>query len=94
MCLCGMLASDFDTLPRPVRKGVREFFDENEEWLGRVLEEGRRSGRLRFTGTVQTRARLVLSALEGAMLVARSYGEVARFESVAERLIADLEGRS
>jgi len=33
---------------------------------------------------------LLLSSREGAMLVARSYGEVARFESAAEKLLADL----
>jgi len=33
----------------------------------------------------------VVSSLEGAMLVARSYDDVQRFESNAERLFADLE---
>src|SRR5437763_12292968 len=27
MCLCGMLAADYSTLPRPMRDGVKEFFD-------------------------------------------------------------------
>jgi len=92
MCLCGMLASDFETLPRPVRRGVKEFFEENEAWLSHVLEQGRRSGRLHFAGTAAVHARMILSTLEGAMLVARSYAEPARFDSVAERLFADLEG--
>lgn len=91
MCLCGMLASDFETLPRPVRKGVKAFFDDNEAWLAEVLEGGRRSGRLRFAGPAHVQGRLVLSTLEGAMLVARSYGEPARFDAVAERLFAGLE---
>ena len=93
MCLCGMLASDLGTLPRPMRKGVKAFFDDNEKWLGRVLEEGRKSGGLRFEGPSRLHARLVLSSLEGAMLVARSYEDVSRFESVAERLFEDLEAR-
>ena len=29
MCLCGMLASDYATLPKPMRERVRHFFDEN-----------------------------------------------------------------
>jgi len=94
MCLCGMLASDLGTLPRPMRTGVKGFFDDNEAWLGRVLEEGRKSGVLRFGGSARAHARLVLSSLEGAMLVARSYEDVSRFESVAERLLEDLEARS
>jgi len=92
MCLCGMLASDFQTLPRPVREGVRAFFDENEAWLARVLEQGRTDQVLRFDGPAHLAARLVLSSLEGAMLVARSYDDVARFESVAQRVVADLGG--
>ena len=91
MCLCGMLASDLETLPRPVRRGVKEFFDENEAWLVEVLEHGRKAGRLRFGGSAAVHARMILSTLEGAMLVARSYAEPARFDVVAERLFADLE---
>jgi hypothetical protein len=34
---------------------------------------------------------MVVSSLEGAMLVARSYGDVQRFESAAARLFADME---
>src|SRR5262245_20142750 len=91
MCLCGMLASDIDTLPRPVRKGVKAFFDDNEAWLARVLEDGRKKGSLHFEGRPSLHARLVLSSLEGAMLVARSYEDVTRFDAVAERLVSDLE---
>ena len=91
MCLCGMLASDFATLPKPMKDGVRVFFDANEAWLTRVVEEGRRARSLRRDGQAQETARMVVSSLEGAMLVARSYGDVQRFESAAARLFADME---
>ena len=42
MCLCGMLAADYTTLPAAMRAGVKEFFDLNESWLARVFE-GRKS---------------------------------------------------
>ena len=29
MCLCGMLAADYMTLPRPMQKAVRDFFEAN-----------------------------------------------------------------
>jgi hypothetical protein len=32
----------------------------------------------------------MVGSLEGAMMLARSYGEVARFDAAAERLIAAL----
>jgi TetR/AcrR family transcriptional repressor of nem operon len=91
MCLCGMLASDFATLPKPMKEGVRLFFDANEVWLTKVVQEGRRARELRPDGEAQETARMVVSSLEGAMLVARSYGEAQRFESATARLFADLE---
>jgi len=90
MCLCGMLASDYATLAKPVKEGVKRFFDRNERWLVTVLEQGRKSGALRFAGSPEVVARGIVGALEGAMMLARSYGEVARFEAVADRLIAEL----
>jgi len=90
MCLCGMLASDYATLAKPVKEGVKHFFDRNEEWLVAVLEEGRKSGVLRFTGSPDVVARGMLGTLEGAMMMARSYGEVGRLETVADRLVAEL----
>jgi TetR/AcrR family transcriptional repressor of nem operon len=90
MCLCGMLAAEYATLPKPMKTEMRHFFDENERWLTRVLEAGRASGSLRFTGSALDVARALLGSLEGAMMIARSYGEVARLETVAERLIAEL----
>lgn len=88
MCLCGMLAADFTTLPKGVRDGVKAFFDDNEKWLERVLEHGRERRQLKFAGTAGMAARRILSSLEGAMLVARSYQDPARFDSVAQPLLA------
>jgi TetR/AcrR family transcriptional repressor of nem operon len=90
MCLCGMLAADYATLPTPMRDAVVRFFDLNEAWLGRVLEEGRVQGAVQFNGSARTEARLIIGALEGAMLVARPYGEPERFEAAAKRLLATL----
>jgi len=90
MCLCGMLAAEYATLPKPMKEEMRHFFDENERWLVLVLEEGRASGSLRFTGPALDVARALVGSLEGAMMIARSYGEVARLETVADRLIAEL----
>ena len=50
MCLCGMLAAEYRTLPKPMRDAVVRFFDDNEAWLEAVLEQGREQGTLHFTG--------------------------------------------
>ena len=91
MCLCGMLAADYTTLPDPMKAAVTHFFDANERWLASVLAQGRAAGELRFTGSPLEVARLLVGSLEGAMLVARSFGEVARFQAIADRLLTDLE---
>ncbi|HEY7598612.1 MAG TPA: TetR/AcrR family transcriptional regulator, partial [Candidatus Limnocylindrales bacterium] len=87
MCLCGMLAADYDTLPEPMREAVVRFFDSNEAWLAGVLAEGEREGSLRLGGSEREAAQTIVSGLEGAMLVARPYGDVSRFESAATRLL-------
>ena len=91
MCLCGMLAADYTTLPKEMREAVRTFFDRNEAWLAGVLEEGRRLGRVAFQGAPIDQARLVVGTLEGAMLVARTYDDPVRFTSSSARLLAALQ---
>jgi TetR/AcrR family transcriptional repressor of nem operon len=90
LCLCGMLAADYDTLPNAMRSSVVEFFDDNEVWLSRVLEKGRDEGTLDYQGSAVEAARMIVCALEGAMLVARPYGDSARFQSAATRLVESL----
>ena len=41
MCLCGMLAAEFATLPAIVQGAVLQFLESNETWLASVLEQGR-----------------------------------------------------
>jgi TetR/AcrR family transcriptional regulator, transcriptional repressor for nem operon len=92
MCLCGMLAAGHETLPTPMRKEVVQFFEENERWLVGVLEQGRSEGAFGFTGPASAAARSIISGLEGAMLTARLFGDVERFESDASRLIGSAAG--
>jgi TetR/AcrR family transcriptional repressor of nem operon len=88
MCLCGILAAEYQTLPTSMRDAVLRFFDDNETWLEGVLERGRAAGSLGFTGPARDVARLLISGLEGAMLVARAWDEVDRFQADARRLLA------
>ena len=34
MCLCGMLAAEYETLPPAMRDAILRFFDHNQGWLG------------------------------------------------------------
>ena len=94
MCLCGMLAAEFATLPASVRAEVTRFFDANEAWLAKVLDDGRSKGHLAFDGPAIETARMIVASLEGAMMLARTYEDVARFEEASGRLLAALGPRS
>ena len=69
---------------------LRRFFDTNERWLSVVLDKGRRAGEIAFEEAPQERARVLLGTLEGALLIARTYGDDSRFRSVAKHLLREL----
>ena len=90
MCMCGILAAEYQTLPGPMRAAVIRFFDENQRWLTNVLEQGLADNSLSFTGSAGEIAQSILSTLEGAMLISRPYGDLDRFSATARRLLATL----
>jgi len=92
LCLCGMLAAEYSTLPEPMQESVRHFFDANETWIAGVIEQGRRAGAFQMRGSAADVARMLLGALEGAMLVARPFNDVQRFSSAARVALAGLKG--
>jgi TetR/AcrR family transcriptional regulator, transcriptional repressor for nem operon len=91
MCLCGMMAAEYETLPLPMQNAVVRFFEENERWVARVLEQGRREGTLAFIGPPGEMAQMIVSGLEGAMLVARPFDDIARFQQSADHLLSGLK---
>ena len=90
MCLCGMLAAEFRTLPEPMRGEVRAFFDLNERWLTDVLVAGSDNGSLSFRGEAIDSAHMIIDCLEGAVLIARPYGDCDRFDRAAAALLDSL----
>jgi TetR/AcrR family transcriptional repressor of nem operon len=69
LCLCGMLAAESETLPESVREPLRVFFDLNLQWLAKAITWVRPDRSADAPGL----ALLLLSALEGSMLVARQH---------------------
>ena len=90
MCLCGMLAAEYATLPKPMKEEMKHFFNENERWLTAVLNKGQKARELKFKGASREVARALIGSLEGAMMLARSFGEVSRFQAAADRSLAEL----
>lgn len=90
MCLCGILAAEYQTLPEPMRAAVTHFFDENQKWLVAVLTQGQAGRTLRITSPADELAQTIISTLEGAMLVARPYGDPDIFNSTTRHLLGSL----
>jgi TetR/AcrR family transcriptional repressor of nem operon len=71
LCVCGMLGAESDSLPPEVSEAVRLFFEKNLHWLASTLREGASSQQIKLAGSAEATAELLLSALEGSMLLGR-----------------------
>jgi len=90
MCLCGMIAAEYQTLPEPMQAIVVQFFIDNETWLSRVLDQGKTEGTIHTSGTSQDAARSIVAGFEGAMLVARPFHDISRFQAAAKAIVTGL----
>lgn len=90
MCLGGMLASEALTLDPAVLPSLKRFFARNAEWLTEVLAAGESQQLFALTGTAADHARVLLSALQGALLIARASGDHEAFNRTALLLISGL----
>lgn len=71
LCICGMLGAESDGLPDALHGEVRRFFEHNLAWLAKVLAQGGRAGEITLPCPPAALAELLLSALEGSMLLGR-----------------------
>ena len=82
ICLCGMLATDAASLPDGARREVRGFFEDNEIWLGRLLERGEWAE----SGAGRATAASMFAAIQGAMISAYTFGEPTRLRAALDWL--------
>jgi TetR/AcrR family transcriptional repressor of nem operon len=90
MCLCGILAAEYETLPNGMRDAITQFFEHNEAWLAHVIAHGQTQGSLSTGANPAAASRMILDGLEGAMLIARTRGGLPRFQSSAGQLLDTL----
>ena len=91
MCLCGMLASEFASLPEGVRDELVAAFADHEAWLTVVLQAGQQAGHFRVDVPAEEQARTLMAGLEGATLLARLHDDTGRFQAAARSLLAALD---
>lgn len=90
MPLCGALSAETAALPLAMQQRVRHFFELHLAWLRTVLKDGVKAGELGPDLHLEETAALILSALEGASLVAWALKDPSvispAFEQVVSRL--------
>jgi len=81
MCLCGIMAAEYDDLPPEVRVEVDHFTEVNVSWLSDVLSICRPqlSDEQR-----QQQALAIYAAVEGAQLVARGRSDIGVFDTTIQ----------
>ena len=81
LCLCAMLSAETDGIPAEVRAEVNRFIDLNVAWLAGVI--ARCTGDDAQPIPPHDHAAALFAALQGAMLIARGSGDLARFDAAA-----------
>ncbi len=87
ICLCGMLATDIETLSVEMKTEIRAFLAQNEAWLARVFREGRNDGSITSEGNIESRAKMFHSCLHGGMLTSKAMGSEERFVVIVQELL-------
>ena len=94
LCPITMLTAEIEALPQAARLQLQRFITETECWLGRTLEQGKRSHELHYEGSFQSQSRILLATLQGAMLLTRATGERGHFQSITDDLLKQLQKNS
>jgi TetR/AcrR family transcriptional repressor of nem operon len=89
-CLCGMLATEIENIPSQAREGLHAFFALQQAWLADVIREGQGRGEFRPEIAPEKSAQEILSALQGAMFIARALRDPSYLEAVSQGTLHNL----
>jgi len=87
-CVAAMLAAELPSLPEDLATSVRGHFAALTGWLARLLALGVRQGSVSLVRSPAEEADAFMSAIYGAMLSARAFGEPRRFAAITETLLS------
>lgn len=80
-CLCAALAIERDTLSEGLREATATFFKDHLDWLERTYVDGLSKGQVSDHLEAAHAAKLILSMLEGALLIERVLDKRDGFEA-------------
>ena len=90
LCGCGMLGGEADALPAEINEAVAGFFQLNLIWLAAAFRDALVSAQLVSKQRPNALAELMLSTLEGAMVVGRGSLKAGGPAAVGKTLLASL----
>jgi len=90
VCLCGALAAETMALPPQIRERVAGFFEDHQAWLAGILERGAQRGEFTLRASATKTARMFFGALQGALIVKRTTGDIAQLKDVIFGLKAQI----
>lgn len=86
MCLGGTLGVDVLTLPDSTQLEVRALVKRMEKCLEELLLQGKASGEFQFKGSAKIEATMIMSLLEGALLLARLFDDESRLILIRDQI--------
>ena len=93
VCLSGALAGEMMALPPEVRARVDHFFRTHQLWLTKILKRGVARGEFRLAAPTPKVARFIFGALQGALLVKRTTGDLSQINDVINVMKLQLAAR-
>jgi TetR/AcrR family transcriptional repressor of nem operon len=87
LCLCGMLASDMETLPEALQQAIQDFFEQNAQWIVKVLVSHKHPFR---KPQLKNLAWQIISSLQGAIMIAKLLSKPEIFTASHKELFLQL----
>ncbi|WP_054957087.1 TetR/AcrR family transcriptional regulator [Paenibacillus dakarensis] len=91
LCLCSMMAAELVSFSTEIRNEINGFFRDNENWIEKVLKEGKESGILDYQISSREQSRIIMAFVQGAQLLARSSGDLQHYDMMVQNLIKKLK---
>jgi TetR/AcrR family transcriptional repressor of nem operon len=82
ICLSGALSGEILALPGELRVRIDGFFRAHQDWLAEILKRGAARGEFTLAAPPAKVARFLFAALQGALLVKRTTGDVTQLRDV------------
>ena len=85
ICPSGILQAEYHSIPEEMRTSASALIVDLQEWLAKLLAEGREQGAFHFPGEPRDQAVVIGATLQGALQIARACGPE-RFQAGIEQL--------